>query len=238
MGSVSPTRSRRTRIARFFVSTESSVISPIPRSLVLRKVRALSARTTSFEPRRRLRTAAVTMSRSATTRPLQTLQPALRAYVRAFPCSCRMSPWRYLVARFLTLAEQHIRDLAGDLAGNLGEIRLLTLCARRRGAGQCRQARRHARGKTGSDFGAVLLDDLLHALAKRLARVFLLTIFMTAPPTAVCRGHPAAYESQRSTSHANEALITSSIDGSPAPADERRTWRRVSSRPRADCSSA
>jgi hypothetical protein len=52
IGSASPTNSRRTRIRRFFVSIDNSVISPIPFSLLLTATRAVNPSVASFERRK------------------------------------------------------------------------------------------------------------------------------------------------------------------------------------------
>jgi Trk-type K+ transport system membrane component len=54
IGSTSPSNSSRTQIRRFFVSIESSVISPMPRNLVLIANRAVKPRVASFERRRKV----------------------------------------------------------------------------------------------------------------------------------------------------------------------------------------
>src|SRR5688572_16466611 len=109
IGSSSPFSISRTRIARFFVSTDSSVIWPILLNLVLTNVRAASASAASFDPRRNV----------------WRLPVVMRGGLHRLLGSCLASGARLLaslsagvaLARSLSrVTAQHVRDLPHGLA--------------------------------------------------------------------------------------------------------------------------
>src|SRR5688572_16481987 len=109
IGSSSLFSASRTRIVRFFVSTDSSVIWPILLNLVLTNVRTASASAASFDPRRNVWRLAVVM----------------RGGLHRLLGSCLVSGARLLASRsadsalarsLSSLTAQHVGDLAHGLA--------------------------------------------------------------------------------------------------------------------------